>query len=406
MTPKDPASIRIVPPDFSLDKGAGPGYPSQTFWDASSSHGLSSMPLETPEQYDVALEASPCGCVVLDRHGVVRAVSSSTLKLLNVESSQLVGRPILEAVPAWSQTPLAKLIAANKPVVANQEDRPDVAPDHELELPISDERWLRVSLVPISGSGGLEGYALALMDATELVKLRRRLRWSEYQASIGKLARGIAHELNNPLDGVLRYTYLALEQLTADSPVREYVVHVKEGLDRMVKSVKAFLEFARQASMPIARYASLNDLVEDALVLVQHRMRFSQIRVVRSLDPSLPLVVDGGLQHAVVNLVKNALDAMPRGGTLRIQTQRVGHMVELEIEDTGCGIPNSIQGRLFEPFFSTKPLHQGSGLGLTIAKEVMDRSGGEIEFNSQVGVGTTFWIRIPITSLEAAQHGP
>ncbi|MBI3323723.1 MAG: PAS domain-containing protein [Candidatus Omnitrophica bacterium] len=358
------------------------------------------MPLESPELCEVVLEASPCGCVVLDRHGVVQAANSAALKLLAVESSQLMDRPIWDAVPAWRETQLAKL--ANGATEASSA----LALDQEFELPLPDDRCLHVSLVSLPHANGQpEAVAMALVDATELVKLKQRLRWSEYQASIGKLARGIAHELNNPLDGVLRYTYLALEQLTADSPVREYIVHVKEGLDRMVKSVKAFLEFARQASMPIRRYASLNDLVDDALLLVHHRVRFSQIRIVKALDPSLPLVIDGGLQHAVVNLVKNALDAMPRGGTLRMQTQRVDGMVELELEDTGCGIPESIQGRVFEPFFSTKPLHQGSGLGLTIAKEVMERSGGGIEFRSQVGVGTTFWIRVPVASVEAAHHG-
>jgi len=376
-------------------------YPSRAsgFWEESAVHGPSAVPTESPETFDAALEASPCGCLVLDRHGVVRGVNAAALKLLSFQSSQVIDRLVWEAVPAWRDTPLAKLVANGMAGQAIAEV------DQEFELPISEDRWLRVSLVPMPEAGGLGGYAMALVDATELVKLRQRLRWSEYQASIGKLARGIAHELNNPLDGVLRYTYLALEQLTADSPVREYIVHVKEGLDRMVKSVKAFLEFARQASMPVTRYASLNELVEDALLLVQHRVRFSQIRVVRSLDPALPLVVDGGLQHAVVNLVKNSLDAMPRGGTLRIQTQRVDQMVELEIEDTGCGIPDAIKGRLFEPYISTKPLHQRSGLGLTIAKEAMGRCGGQIEFTSQVGVGTTFWIRIPVASLEAAHHG-
>ena len=235
--------------------------------------------------------------------------------------------------------------------------------------------------------------------------LERRLHRAEYQASIGKLARGIAHELNSPLDGVLRYTHLALEHLTEDSPVREYLIHVKEGLDRMVRAVRAFLEFSRQVTTPVNRVAHLNQLVEDALLLVQHRAKFQQIRVITQFNEHLPAVLDGGLQHAIVNLIKNAFDAMPRGGTLTITTRSTQEHVDVDVEDTGAGIPEEIRSRIFEPFFSTKPIHQGSGLGLIIAKEVVERSGGNIEFASQAGVGTTFRIRVPVAPVEAQQNG-
>ena len=238
-----------------------------------------------------------------------------------------------------------------------------------------------------------------------MATLERRLHRAEYQASIGKLARGIAHELNSPLDGVLRYTHLALEHLTADSPVREYLIHVKEGLDRMVRAVRAFLEFSRQVTTPVNRVANLNPLIDDALLLVHHRAKFQQIHIIKDLDTSLPPVVDGGLQHAIVNLIKNAFDAMPRGGTLTLTTRASKDHVEVEVEDTGSGIPEEIRSRIFEPFFSTKPIHQGSGLGLIIAKEVVERSGGSIQFTSQVGAGTTFRIRVPVAPAEGAHNG-
>ena len=215
--------------------------------------------------------------------------------------------------------------------------------------------------------------------------------------------RGIAHELNSPLDGVLRYTHLALEQLSEDSPVREYLLHVKEGLDRMVRAVRAFLEFSRQVTTPVSRVAHLNKLIDDALLLVQHRAKFQQVRVITNLDPSLPEVLDGGLQHAIVNLVKNSFDAMPRGGTLTITTRRSDSHVDVDVEDTGAGIPEEIRPRVFEPFFSTKPIHQGSGLGLIIAKEVVERSGGTIEFTSQAGAGTTFRIHVPIAPAQIGE---
>jgi signal transduction histidine kinase len=135
--------------------------------------------------------------------------------------------------------------------------------------------------------------------------------------------------------------------------------------------------------------------------LVHHRAKFQQIRIVKQLEDSLPVVSDSGLQHAIVNLVKNAFDAMPQGGTLTISTRRTGSGVELTVEDTGPGIPEAIRHRIFEPFFTTKPIHQGSGLGLLIAKEVVERSGGTIDFTNREEGGTRFRIRVPLATPSA-----
>lgn len=319
---------------------------------------------------------------MIDRQGLVQFANPAACCLLDLPPEQVLGRPLLDVMPSWHSTPLA-----------------DALPLQEFELPAPNERWLRACVSRLPDDDGL---VVMLLDITELAKLKQRLRLTEYQASIGKLARGIAHELNNPLDGVLRYTHLALEQLTEETPAREYLLHVREGLDRMVRAVRAFLEFSRQATTPVNRLADLNRLIEDALVLFQHRAKFQHIRIVTKFDGTLPPVPDGGLQHAIVNLVKNGFDVMSHGGTLTITTRRSDGQVHLDIEDTGSGIPEDIRPRIFEPFFSTKPIHQGTGLGLVIAKEVVERSGGTIDCTSHVGVGTTFRILIPV---ETAHDG-
>ncbi len=342
------------------------------------------------------LELLPYGCLIVDTQGVICAANPAALELLALPSDQLLQRPLFDAIPAWKQTPLAEILAQTGSTSSPQDDEP-----FELDLPANGERALHVHLVTMPTATR----ALFLTDASEMVRLKQRLRWTEYQASIGKLARGIAHELNNPLDGVLRYTRLALDQLTEDSPVREYLTHVQEGLDRMVRAVRAFLEFSRQALAPVNRIAHLNQLIDDALLLVKHRAKFQSIRIVKEFQEPLPAILDAGIQHAIVNLVKNAIDAMPRGGTLTITTRANGGGVEVLVQDTGAGIPEDIHTRIFEPFFSTKPIHQGSGLGLVIAKEVVERSGGTIEFASQVGIGTTFTMRIPAAPPEGLLHG-
>ncbi len=344
-------------------------------------------------------DIAPSGLLLLDSHAVIQIVNAAAGHLLGISQIEAVGRPLLEVLPAWKDTPFY----ASLPALV---DAQSTFEGMDFTVPGAEEAMLRVYAAhvpqdadPSKGRSVL----LSIVERSEAATLERRLHRAEYQASIGKLARGIAHELNSPLDGVLRYTHLALEHLTDDSPVREYLIHVKEGLDRMVRAVKAFLEFSRQVTAPVNRVADVNRLIEDALLLVQHRAKFQQVQVLRQMDQALPPVPDGGLQHAVVNLVKNAFDAMPRGGTLTITTRRSEGDVEIDIEDTGGGIPEDIRPRIFEPFFSTKPIHRGSGLGLIIAKEVVERSGGTIEFSSQAGVGTTFRIHVPVAPEAAPQ---
>jgi len=342
----------------------------------------------------------PCGLLLLDHRAAVRLLNPAAARLLGLEAEKTLSRPLVDVLPSWKDTPLHASLPSLLGGQSTFESLDFDVPGHG-----EQQTALRVcaAVLPTDKAGPqAAGVLLTIMEVTEVATLERRLHRAEHQASIGKLARGIAHELNSPLDGVLRYTYLALEQLTEDSPVREYLIHVKEGLDRMVRAVRAFLEFSRQVTTPVNRLANLNQLIEDALLLVHHRAKFQQINVRKQFDGQLPPVIDGGLQHAIVNLVKNAFDAMPRGGTLTLITRQDNGRVTVEIEDTGAGIPKDVRERIFEPFFSTKPIHQGSGLGLIIAKEVVERSGGTIEFSSQAGAGTSFRIHVPVASDDAS----
>ena len=349
--------------------------------------------------WEAIVRCIPCGCLVVDPQGIVRAINPSARRLLALESRAPLDQSVVDAVPAWHHTPLAQALPTL--CAAPPSGEPVV-----FDLPAPHERCLRVYVSALTTTPGEpQGLVLTLCDITELTRLKRRLHLAEYQASVGKLARGIAHELNNPLDGVLRYTHLALEQLTEDTPVRDYLVHVKEGLDRMVRAVRAFLEFSRQAAAPANRTADLNSLIEDVLLLVHHNAKFQQIRIVKQFEEALPPVVDGGIQYAIANVIKNAFGAMPRGGMLTISTRRDDGHVEVEMADTGSGIPAEIQPRIFDPFFSTKPIHQGVGLGLLIAKEVVERSGGSIAFTSTLGIGTTFQIRVPIAGAWVSHTG-
>ena len=356
--------------------------------------GRRMSPQLQPVEWEQLFAVAPCGFILLGSKGEIRLFNDAAARLLGIEPSQALEHSLLEAMPSWKGSELSASLPS---LLSAQSTFENV----DFSVPGPKEATLQVCAVPIVNDKGPNGVLLTVSQQAEVASLERKLHRAEHQASIGKLARGIAHELNSPLDGVLRYTYLALEHLKEDSPVREYLIHVKEGLDRMVRAVKAFLEFSRQVTSPVTRVTDLNRLVEGGLLLVMHRAKFQKVNIVKSLDAQLPPVVDGGLQHAIVNLVKNAFDAMPRGGTLNVSTRGENGKVIFEVEDTGAGIPEDVRQRIFEPFFTTKPIHQGNGLGLIISKDVVERSGGTIDFKSQPGVGTTFRIELPVALKEA-----
>ena len=392
-------NLDSFPLDFFVNEIYTKGL-STSFPDERSAGHPAPMVIRDESTWDEILSVLPYACIVVDMQGVVLATNASAPALLGLEPDRILHRSLFETMPAWQETSFGNRFLSWARGPASEEPL-------EYELPVRPGRTLHVKVGSIPGAhDGLPAFILILADATELIRLKQQLKTAEYRASIGKLARGIAHELNNPLDGVLRYTHLALEQAPEETPLREYLVHVKEGLDRMVRAVRSFLEFSRQATTPVRRTSNLNRLIEDSLLLVRHRAKFQQIRIIEQMEEPLPPVLDAGLQYAIVNLIKNAFDAMPHGGTLTLTTRRNHSAVEVEIQDTGPGIPQEVRVHLFEPFFTTKPIHQGNGLGLVIAKEAVERSAGTIEYASQVGEGTTFRIRVPITQDQKDKENP
>ncbi len=226
-------------------------------------------------------------------------------------------------------------------------------------------------------------------------KLESELKVSQKMASIGKLAAGIAHELNNPLDGTLRYLHLSLSHLREGDTVREYLLEVKQGLDRMVNIVKNLLAFSRRQSIREKRvdlHEALNNVLSN---LIDTFLPF-RVDVIKAYHPNLPLLVDKGVDQIFTNIIKNALEAMPNGGILRIATMMNEDGITVRISDTGSGIPKEQKRFIFEPFFTTKEIDKGCGLGLSICYELMQAYEGRIEFESEEKRGTTFLLHFPL----------
>ena len=232
----------------------------------------------------------------------------------------------------------------------------------------------------------------------ELMQLQSRMAHSEKLASMGRLAAGVAHELNTPLGGVLSLAMLALEECEAHQPLhKDLEVIVTQAL-RCREIVKGLLAFAHQSESRAAK-TDVNGLIENTLALLGRQSTFQNVRVTRKLQEDLPSVfIDPSqLQSAIMNVVMNAVDAMKGSGTLGIETavDEVGSQVVIRISDTGRGIPDKIKPLIFEPFFTTKEPGEGTGLGLAIVYGVIKGARGSISVDSSPN-GTTFTMRLPI----------
>ncbi len=261
-------------------------------------------------------------------------------------------------------------------------------------------RLLRIICSPWSeaASGRNLGGIVVIEDVTERIDVQRRLANAERLASVGKHASKVAHELNNPLDGILRYINLAIriiEQEHLEKP-KEYLVQCRQGLMRMVQIVSELLEFARSTYTPRER-AKVEQIIEDALRTMESRTEASNVRIVRNYALGLPQVTSGNLFQVFCNLAKNALDAMPNGGELRISTRLTAEdAVAVEFRDTGTGLPADTDV-IFEPFFTTKADGKGTGLGLAICRDIIENHHGRITAENAPDGGSIFTVYLPMT---------
>jgi two-component system, NtrC family, sensor kinase len=230
------------------------------------------------------------------------------------------------------------------------------------------------------------------LQATE-----RELLHKEKLASMGQLAAGVAHELNNPLSTILLYSDVMYKDVPADDPRREDLKMIIDEAYRCKVIVADLLNFARHQEV-LAQDTDLRQLVEEVITKVAHRSRFEGIDILRDFSPDLPLIQadPAQLQQVFINLMNNSADAM-HGGTITVSAKRLDEgSVEIRVADTGSGILPENLDKLFTPFFTTKPVGKGTGLGLSIVYGIIKMHRGQIHVESQPGKGTTIVISLPI----------
>lgn len=231
----------------------------------------------------------------------------------------------------------------------------------------------------------------------ELRRTQAQLVQSANMAAVGELAAGVAHELNNPLTSVLGFSELLLERQQPDERDQARLETIVRQARRARNIVRNLLSFAQQTEF-LREWADLNHVVQETLSLQRQRMETSGIVIAEKYDPDLPLLLLDAtrMRQVFLNLFTNALYAMPQGGTLTVQVERVGDRAAVRIRDTGEGIPEEYLPRIFEPFFTTRPVGEGTGLGLSVSVGIVQDHGGRIEVDSQVGEGSTFVVWLPL----------
>jgi len=233
-----------------------------------------------------------------------------------------------------------------------------------------------------------------------LIQAQRALVHSEKMAAFGQLGAGIAHEVNNPLAGILGHAQLAIRRLGPENPAKASLDLIAQETGRCIDIIKNLMRFARQDT-PQFQPVDANEAVGAALSIVDHQLSLHGIRIVRELGASLPQVNGdiNQLQQVLVNLAINAQQAMAgQRGELSVRTRAVGGQVLIELQDSGPGISPELQKKIFEPFFTTKAAGQGTGLGLSVSYGIIESHGGRIEVRSSLGSGATFVISLPVAA--------
>jgi two-component system, NtrC family, sensor kinase len=346
------------------------------------------------------VDSLPLGLYVVDRDYRIQSWNRKReTGTQGLRRDDVVGRPVFDVL---TRQPAAQLRAEFDRVFQTGEIQ---QAEQEVAL-AGDIRYFRLSKIPMRLDGDEITHVITIgEDVTEWHRVQGQIMQSEKLAAIGQLAAGVMHEINNPL-ATISACVAAIEGRippgTDAGQAGEYLQTIDREVERCSRIVDGLLDFSRPKATA-KRPVSLNALVDETLFLLQHHQRFKHLAVERTLAPALPETRGSAEQliQVLMALMLNALDAMEQGGRLTVRTGmspgRAGEVV-VEVQDTGVGIPVPDHGKIFEPFYTTKPPGRGTGLGLSICYGIVSDHGGRIEVDSAPGRGATFRVFLPVTA--------
>lgn len=330
------------------------------------------------------------GLILFTRDARAVMVSPAAEKFLGAPSSQFLGRRVTDIFPPGH--PLHAILQLDG------EELREIASETDLETMEGTKR-VGVSVQEIQEEGERMGALVTLRDLDSLENINTQLQVSERLAALGRITAGVAHEVKNPLNSMRLWLENLKEALPPgmDDSARQAVHVLDNEIDRLDAVVKRFLDFSRPMEVRLEP-TQLANLLREVLEVAEPQLEKAHVQVAQLLPIGIPEVfVDRALlKQAVLNLVLNAVDAMPSGGQLQLTLSRRGEMAEIAVTDTGKGIPLEHRQKVFQLFFTTRP--GGSGIGLASTFRIVQLHNGSIDFTSEVGRGTTFRIELPLAA--------
>ena len=359
---------------------------------------------ESEEKYRLIVENTRDIIFTVNAQEEYVYVSPSVKSILGYNQADLIGKPFLSLVH-----PEDKHIIEKETQLSYTTDY-KTSPDNEYRLRHASGEWRWVvsngtRVVDPSGkflyfTGVIRDITASKQAEKEKQMLEEKAQVASRLAAVGEMAAGIAHEINNPLTGVLGFSQMLLENKNVPEEIKENIALIADGSQRVADIVKRLLTFARQ-SKPIKAVANINELIENTLKFREYVLKTNSIDVVTRLDPELPWsVVDPGqLQQVFLNLIVNAEQAMKKShgkGTLTITTEKIQNNIRITFQDDGPGITRENLRHLFEPFFTTKGPGEGTGLGLSLSRSIILEHNGKMSVESEYSHGATFIVELPI----------
>jgi PAS domain S-box-containing protein len=330
------------------------------------------------------------GLILFTREARAVMVSPSAEKFLGAPAGHFLGRRVNEIFPTGH--PLHQVLQING------DELSEIAAETDLQT-IEGPKRVSVSVQAIQEDGERMGALMTLRDLDSIESINTQLQVSERLAALGRITAGVAHEVKNPLNSMRLWLENLKESLPdeADNNAKQAVQVLDKEIDRLDAVVKRFLDFTRPMNVRLEA-TQLADVLRDVVEVAQPQLRKAKVEVAQLLPIDVPEVyVDRDLlKQAVLNLVLNAVEAMPTGGKLNVKLTRRGEMAEISVGDTGKGIPPENRQKIFQLFFTTRP--GGSGIGLASTFRIVQLHNGSIDFTSEVGRGTTFRIELPLAA--------
>jgi len=356
------------------------------------------------------LDTTPDFVSLQNCHSVYQSVNKSFCGLVGKSEVDIIGRTDTDVFhPQLAETfrqEDKKIIESGTPLIK------------ETEIGgVDGKRWLHIFKIPVYDAGGkMTGLLCSGRDFTELKRIQNQLTRAQKMESIGQLTAGIAHEINTPLGIILGYTQLLIEDFESESSAGKDLTIIEKQTKICRKIVSDLLEFSRDAKSTVAPL-DLNQSIKEVITVVEQIYRLDQITIEQKYDSLLPLYVgnEEKLKQVFINLLNNARDAIGTDGTIRITTRfdKVSQKIKVYVADTGCGIATDKIDRIFDPFFTSKSVAEGTGLGLSVSFGIIREHGGKIEAESpispsiqaEIGVpkhGTVFIITLPTKPFQTA----